>query len=37
MLAAIESRLEELFETIESLPPEKVEAAEKARHSIVNL
>ena len=29
MLAAIESRLEELFETIESLPPEKVEAAEK--------
>lgn len=29
MLAAIESRLEELFETIESLPPEKVETAEK--------
>ena len=29
MLSAIESRLEELFETIESLPPEKVEAAEK--------
>ena len=37
MLAAIESRLEELFETIESLPPEKVEAAEKVQHSIVNL
>ena len=29
MLAAIESRLEELFETIESLPSDKVEAAEK--------
>jgi hypothetical protein len=32
MLAAIENRLEELFETIESLPPEKVEAAEKVLH-----
>lgn len=31
MLAAIESRLEELFETIESLPPEKVEVAEKVQ------
>lgn len=31
MLAAIESRLEELFETIESLPPEKVEQAEKVQ------
>lgn len=29
MLAAIEGRLEELFETIESLPTERVEAAEK--------
>ena len=29
MLAAIESQLEELFETMESLPPERVEAAEK--------
>ena len=35
MLAAIESRLEELFETIESLPPEKVEAAEKVQHSTI--
>ncbi len=31
MLAAIEGRMEELFETIESLPTERVEAAEKAR------
>ena len=31
MLTSIESQLEELFETIESLPPEKVEAAEKAK------
>ena len=29
MLTSIENRLEELFETIESLPPEKVGAAEK--------
>ena len=29
MLAAIEGCLEKLFETIESLPREKVEAAEK--------
>jgi len=29
MLTNIENRLEELFEEIESLPPEKVEAAEK--------
>lgn len=31
MLTNIENRLEELFEEIESLPPEKVEAAEKAK------
>jgi pyruvate/2-oxoacid:ferredoxin oxidoreductase beta subunit len=31
MLTAIENRLEELFETIESLPPEKVGAAEKSK------
>ncbi len=29
MLAAIESRMEELFETMESMPPDKIEAAEK--------
>ena len=29
MLTAIENRLEELFETIEGLPAEKVEIAEK--------
>lgn len=29
MLAAIENRMEELFETIENLPAEKIEAAEK--------
>ena len=29
MLAAIEGRLEELFETVEGLPVERVEAAEK--------
>ena len=33
MLAAIESRLEELFETIESLPPEKWK--QQKRHGIV--
>ena len=32
MLTNIENRLEELFEEIESLPPEKVEAAEKVNH-----
>ena len=32
MLTNIENRLEELFEEIESLPPEKVEAAEKVSH-----
>lgn len=31
MLTNIENRLEELFEEIESLPPEKVEAAEKVK------
>ena len=35
MLAAIEGRLEELFETIESLPVEKVEAAEKVTSQTV--
>ena len=29
MLAAIENRLEELFESMETLPAEKIEAAEK--------
>ena len=29
MLTAIEGRMEELFETIEAMPPDKVEAAEK--------
>lgn len=33
MLTNIENRLEELFEEIESLPPEKVEAAEKVNHT----
>ena len=32
MLTNIENRLEELFEEIENLPPEKVEAAEKVNH-----
>ncbi len=31
MLAAIEGKLEELFETIESLPPDKIDAAEKSK------
>lgn len=31
MLTAIEGCLEQLFETIESLPADKVEAAEKVR------
>ncbi|BFZ08075.1 hypothetical protein BsWGS_11113 [Bradybaena similaris] len=31
MLTNIENRLEELFEIIETMPPEKVEAAEKAK------
>lgn len=31
MLAAIENRMEELFENMESLPSEKIEAAEKVR------
>ena len=31
MLTNIENRLEELFETIESMPPDLVEAAEKAK------
>lgn len=33
MLTNIENRLEELFEEIESLPPEKVEAAEKVNNN----
>ena len=38
MLTNIENRLEELFEEIESLPPEKVEAAEKVYYcSIFNI
>ena len=32
MLTAIETRLEELFETVEGLPPDKVETAEKVRN-----
>ena len=31
MLAAIENRLEELFENMEALPAEKIEAAEKVQ------
>jgi hypothetical protein len=31
MLTAIENRLEQLFQAIESLPPEKVERAERAK------
>ena len=31
MLAAIESRLEELFDTVETLPHDMVEAAEKSK------
>ena len=31
MLAAIEGKLEELFETVESLPPDMVEVAEMAK------
>ena len=33
MLAAIENRMEELFELMETLPPEKIEAAEKVRET----
>lgn len=33
MLTNIENRLEELFEQIELLPPDKVEAAEKVMNS----
>ena len=33
MLAAIESRMEELFEMMESMPPDKIEAAEKVSQS----
>ena len=36
MLTAIESRLEELFDTVESLPPDKVEAAEKVCTCMLN-
>lgn len=31
MLTNLENRLEELFQTIEQMPPEKVEEAEKAK------
>lgn len=31
MLAAIEGQLEELFDTVESLPEDKIEAAEKSK------
>ncbi len=31
MLAAIEGKLEELFETIETLPADKIDAAEKSK------
>ena len=34
MLTNIENRLEELFEMIEMMPPEKVEAAEKAKDKV---
>ena len=33
MLTSIENRLEELFEMIEMMPPDKVEAAEKVKKS----
>jgi len=36
MLTNIENRLEELFEQIETMPQEKVEAAEKVGEDIVN-
>ena len=32
MLTAIEGKMEELFEELESLPPGKVEAAEKVNY-----
>ena len=35
MLASIENRMEELFETIESLPADKIEAAEKVGHYFI--
>ena len=35
MLTAIEGKMEELFEELESLPPGKVEAAEKVQCSIL--
>ena len=34
MLTSIETRLEELFETVEGLPPERVETAEKVLHIV---
>lgn len=34
MLTNIENRLEELFEMIETMPQDKVEAAEKVRRTI---
>ena len=33
MLTAIEGKMEELFEELESLPPGKVEAAEKVNYT----
>ena len=36
MLTNIENRLEELFESIETMPPEKVEAAEKVIMNIIH-
>ena len=37
MLTAIEGRMEELFEELETLPVEKVESAEKVRILQLNL
>ena len=37
MLTNIENRLEELFEQIEMMPPEKVEMAEKVKHLAISL
>ncbi len=35
MLAAIENRMEDLFETIETLPSDRIEAAEKVTSTII--
>lgn len=37
MLAAIENKMEELFEVMESLPIEKIEAAEKVSRGRLRL